>query len=456
MKRCLPLSVSLILQTLIATAVSAQGHDPNAGLVPKTDFDGPALEFEFPGVLVGVAEYSEGPTGTTVFYFPDGVMAVVDVRGGAPGDINTDALRLGYEDPFTSAIALSGGSSYGLGAATGASQEIKALREDPGWWTNVAVVSGAIIFDLGSRRYNAVTPDERLGRAAIRTARPGHFPLGARGAGRFAMQGGFYNASQHSGQGAAYGQFGEVRIATFTVVNSLGGIVDRTGRFVRCGVPTQTDCPTASSVLREQPDDTDSQKESPGGLTSNTTISLVITNQKLTFAELQRFAMQTHTSMARAIQPFHTINDGDTLFAVTTGEVDGTGVSIEQLGVHASELMWDAVLASVPPISDRPIVDDRIMTASEMSNYVGTYEFAPGMQATITIEGQDLIVHAPERASMYLPSGSATKISPASNGDYILDTQRADVVRFERDDSGQVTGLVVNPGPWPVKAIRSE
>ncbi len=455
-KQALQLSLIIILQTLLANIVAAQVNDPNAGLVPITEFDGPALEFEFPGVHIGIAEYPEGPTGTTVFYFPDNVMAVVDVRGGAPGAINTDALRLGYETSFTTAIALSGGSSYGLGAATGASQEIKVLRSNPGWWSNIAVVSGAIIFDLGGRRYNAVTPDERLGRAAVRAARPGYFPLGARGAGRFAMQGWFYNAPQHSGQGAAYGQFGEVRIATFTVVNSLGGIVNRSGRLVRCGVPAQTDCPLASSVLRKQPDNTNSQKDSPDGLSSNTTISLVITNQKLSFAELQRFAMQTHTSMARSIQPFHTIKDGDTLFAVSTAEVEATDISIEQLGVHASELMWDAVLASAPPIPDRPKADDRVLTASEMSKYPGTYEFASGMQATLMIEGQDLVIRAPERESIYLPSASAIKITPASNGDFVLDTQRADVIRFESDNHNNVKRLIINPGPWPVVAVRTD
>jgi hypothetical protein len=166
--------------------------------------------------------------------------------------------------------------------------------------------------------------------------------------------------------------------------------------------------------------------------------------------------MQTHTSMARAIQPFHTINDGDTLFAVTTGEVESSDISIEQLGVHASELMWDAVLASVPAMPDRAKAEDRMLTVSEMSNYVGTYEFAPGMQATVMIEGQILVVHAPKRGSMYLPSGSVTKIVPASNGDYILDTQRSDVVRFETDEDDNVIGLVVNPGLWPVKAVRSK
>lgn len=79
--------VSALLASIAAlniSVASAQGHDPNVGLVPVTEFNGPTLEFEFPGLLIGVAEYSEGPTGTTIFYFPAGVMGAVDVRGGLP------------------------------------------------------------------------------------------------------------------------------------------------------------------------------------------------------------------------------------------------------------------------------------------------------------------------------------------------------------------------------------
>ncbi|MEE4161418.1 MAG: P1 family peptidase [Woeseiaceae bacterium] len=446
------LLATLLLQP--ATDVVAEAHDPNEGLEPLTEFTGPSLEFDFPGLLIGVAEYAEGPTGTTAFYFPDGVMGSVDVRGGAPGTLNTDILRLGYEEPFVSAVVLSGGSAYGLGAATGAAQEIKSVRKDPGWWTNVAVATGAIIFDLGGRRYNAVTPDERLGRAALKAAREGYFPLGARGAGRFALQGAYYGARQYSGQGGAFGTFGDVRIATFTVVNSLGGIVDRDGRFVRCGKPARANCPSASSVLREPVSSTAPAEDSPAGLTTNTTISLVVTNQKMSFAELQRFGMQVHTSMARAIQPFHTINDGDTLFAVTTGEVQSDELSVDELGAHASELMWDAVLSSVPPLPERPAPSEAAMPVSGMARYTGTYRFAPGMESTVSIQGGSLVISAPRLGSMYLPEDSITPLKPATNGDFLLETDRADTLRFEVDRDGEVTGLTLNPGHWPVRATR--
>lgn len=436
------------------SVASAQPHDPNVGLVPITEFDGPMLEFEFPGLLIGVAEYAEGPTGTTIFYFPAGVMAAVDVRGGSPGTLGTDAMRLGYESPWVNAIALSGGSSYGLAAATGATLEIRTHLDDPGWWTNIPSVGGAIIFDLGGRRYNAVTPDERLGRAAIRAARAGVFPLGARGGGRFAMQGAYFGERQHSGQGGAFGKFDDIRIAVFTIVNSLGAVVDRSGKMVRCGVPTRTDCPPVASKLGNHSKSSDPQEVSSGGLTSNTTISLVVTNKKLSFSELQRFGVQVHTSMARAIQPFHTIEDGDTLFAVTTGAVEDSTYSIDELGVLASEIAWDAILASVPSISDRPSPDERELPPEDLLRYVGRYSFAPGMEASTSVMDGKLVIAAPKRGSMYLPSGSVTPMAPAVNGDFLLQTERKDIVSFDMNYSGQVVGLTINPGPWPVKARR--
>lgn len=443
------------LATLRFAGVQAQEHDPNLGLVPITEFDGPALEFDFPGLSVGVAEYAEGPTGTTVIHFDERVMGVVDVRGGGPGTMNATLLQQGYEDPLLRAIALSGGSAYGLAAAGGAAKEIKSLLDDPGWFTKIAVVGGAIIFDLGGRRYNAVTPDEQLGRAAIRAMRPGHFPLGARGAGRFAMQGGFYGAGQHSGQGAAFGKYGDIRVAVFTVVNSVGGIVDRSGHLVRCGVPSRSDCPRVESLLHTPADSDATQARASGGLTSNTTITLVATNQQMSYAELQRFAMQTHTSMARAIQPFHTINDGDTLFAVTTGEIRDETVSSGKLGVLASELAWDAVLSSVPPLAQRPSASTGVPPADELNRHTGTYIFAPGMEATVSVVDRQLSIKAPARYSMYLPANATVTLTPADNGDFLLDTDRQDVVRFDRNNDGATTGLTINPGRWPVRAHRT-
>jgi L-aminopeptidase/D-esterase-like protein len=87
-------------------------------------------------------------------------------------------------------------------------------------------------------------------------------------------------------------------------------------------------------------------------LTDNTTLTLVITNRALDQGQLQRLAIETHASMARAIQPFHTSRDGDTLFAVTTATYDASDPSLADLAVYASELAWDAVLNCIPSASE--------------------------------------------------------------------------------------------------------
>jgi L-aminopeptidase/D-esterase-like protein len=447
---------------LVSTAAAAPQDRPalrGGSEEPRTAFDGPMLELDFPALHIGVAEYDAGPTGATVFYFPGRVMAVVDVRGGAPGTLNTDGLRLGYEDPFVHAIAFAGGSSYGLAVGPGVADEIKSRSDDPGHWTNIAVVAGAIIFDLGGRRYSTVTPDYELGRAALRAAKPGRFPQGARGAGRFAMQGWVFDDPQHSGQGGAFRQVGPTKIAVFTVVNSFGSIVDRDRRVVRCTHPGDDGCPTIHELIGVKTDTLQQADASTGearraGLTENTTLTLVVTNQTLDYSALQRLAVQVHTSMARAIQPFATGGDGDTLYAVTTREVENPGLSPRDLGVIASEVAWDAVLASVPRLEPRPDASPVGVDAETLTPYAGRYEFARGAQADIRLEAGRLRIDAPARASIYLPAGETVDLTPVSPTEFVLETKRADRLRFERSRDGRITGLVINPGRWPIRAAR--
>ena len=186
-----------------------------------------------------------------------------------------------------------------------------------------------------------------IGRAALRAAEPGRFPLGAHGAGRFAMRGWYFDEPVYSGQGGAFRQLGPTKIAVFTVVNVMGSIVDRNARVIRCA-QRAGECGTIASRFAERV----RRLETPPGEggPGNTTITLVVTNQKLPLWALQRLAAQVHTSMARAIQPFATQDDGDTLFAVTTGEIDNLRLSAVDLAVVAPEVAWDAVLASVPPL----------------------------------------------------------------------------------------------------------
>jgi 6-aminohexanoate-oligomer endohydrolase len=305
-----------------------------ARLVPRTDVAGPALHFDFPGLRIGVAEYDDGPTGCTVFQFlPAGAKAHTDVRGGSPGQLGS------YE--WVHAICLAGGSLYGLEAATGVAAEIFARREYATGWTDIPLVSGAIIFDYGPRD-TAVYPDKELGRAALRSAREGVFPLGARGAGRSATVGKTFGLErgEPSGQGGAFRQVGETKIAVFTVVNAVGAVVDREGRVVRGHLDRGSGARTALlEGVEEQ-----LLQIAPG----NTTLTVVVTNQALERRALQQLGRQVHASMSRALQPFHTIADGDILYAVTTSEVQNEALDPVMLAVIASEAAWDAVLASVP------------------------------------------------------------------------------------------------------------
>jgi 6-aminohexanoate-oligomer endohydrolase len=305
-------------------------------LAPRTDVGGPELRFNFPSFLIGVAEYDEGPTGCTVFHFPEGAACATDVRGGSPGTIG------GYE--WVHAICLAGGSLYGLEAAAGVAAELFAQRGHSTGWMEIALVSGAIIFDYGPRD-NAVYPDKALGRAALRAARPGVFPLGPRGAGRSATVGKTfeYEQGEPAGQGGAYRELGPTKVCVFTVVNAVGAIVDREGKVVRGHLDRATGLRSALVPgVEERLAAGVPLRQVPG----NTTLTVVVTNQQLDRRALRQLGRQVHASMARAIHPFHALLDGDVLYAVTTAEVDEPAVDPIGLSVIASELAWDAVLQS--------------------------------------------------------------------------------------------------------------
>jgi 6-aminohexanoate-oligomer endohydrolase len=296
------------------------------------------LRFDFPGLRVGIAEYEDGPTGCTVFHLPPGGAACsVDVRGGSPGTIGN------YE--WAHAVCFAGGSLYGLEAACGVSAELMAIRGYTVGWTDVELTLGAIVYDFG-RRDNAIYPDAALGREALRAAREGIFPLGRRGAGRSVTVGKTFGLDQgeFSGQGGAFRMVGPTRIAVFTVVNAFGAIVDRGGNVVRGHYDPErgTRTPLVEALEQQLP------QAAPG----NTTLTLVVTNQRLDRRELRQLGVQVHASLARAIQPFHALVDGDVLYTVSTREVENDELPSLSLGLVASELAWDAVLSCVDAESE--------------------------------------------------------------------------------------------------------
>ncbi|MCH7549083.1 MAG: P1 family peptidase [Candidatus Krumholzibacteriota bacterium] len=330
-------------------AAIMQDMDTDPGLTndrsdlnPVTEFDGDALRFDFPGLEIGVAEYAEGPTGCTVFRFPAGSTAVADVRGGAPG------TSLSHREGWVDAICLAGGSVYGLEASAGVSAALLAGKGYDTRWMNIAIVSGAVIYDFNQFRKNrALYPDKKLGRAALEAAREGVFPLGARGAGVCATVGKWLRDPyqlERSGQGGAFHREGDVCVAAFTVVNAVGAIVDRNGRAVRGHLDPATGKRHrvgeifGRGVVGRHP-----KGEPPPG---NTTLTVVITNQVIGLRDLRQLARQVHSSMARAIDPFHTLHDGDVLYAVTTNQIDPAPMGYHEVSFTASELAWDAVLCA--------------------------------------------------------------------------------------------------------------
>ena len=438
----------------LTLAVTAEAQPARS---PDTEMRRPVLEFDFPGLEIGIAEYPHGPTGTTVFHFAEPVKAAIDVRGGSPGSINSQGLAGMYDAAYTNAVVFSGGSSYGLSAAAGVAEALRDRAETPGDWRQIAFVPGAIIFDLGGRRLNAVTPDAALGRAALEAARPGRFPLGAQGAGRFAMQGSFFGHRQHSGQGGAMRSLGDVKVAVFSVVNPIGAIVDRSGRIVRCGRPEEAGCANIHDAITQRLDELEERMANPpGGPTANTTLTLVVLNVDLPVAVLKRLAKQVHGSMSRAIQPFATLNDGDTLIAVTTGEVaaDGIGIDAAQLGALASETAWDAVLASVPELPAAVPETPVEWSPGRMASVAGTYRFSPWAELRVAVENGRLVANGPGVRSMYFPETEPFELIPNSDDEVVVDHGDRYRLRFERDGQS-VVGLYLEPGPWQQYAEKT-
>lgn len=324
-----------IASLLLGSLATAEPKAQSADLAIATDFGERVLEFDFPAMRVGIAEYPAGPTGVTVLHFPQGASVAADIRGGSPGFLG--------DYGYVHAIALAGGSLLGLEAASGVAAGLWAEVDAPRW-DAIPLVSGGIVFDFGGRD-NGIHPDKRLGRAALQNAVVGRFPLGARGAGSHVTVGnGFaFDRGERAGQGAAFRETGGIKVLVCTVLNAVGAIFDREGEVVLGHANPET------GEREGFPADLQRRIEAAErGPSRNTTLTVVVTNQTVRGHDLAQLGRQVHSSMARAIQPFHTRDDGDILWTVSTAEVDVPQWSITALGVLASEVAWDAVLEAHP------------------------------------------------------------------------------------------------------------
>ncbi len=409
------------------------------------------LRFDWPILRVGTGEYPAGPTGVTVFHFDKKVSVAVDSRGGGPGTVNAPYMELGYDMAELDSVVFAGGSWYGLEATTAVARALKddGLRDGDAFSEvpNIAMSVGSIIFDFGGRRLNEIYPDKRLAQAAFRAAKTGEFPLGAHGAGRSTITGGLFGCHAHSGQGGAYGKYGDVKIAVFTVVNALGVVNDREGNVVACyGDKEWPEKLKTKDLLHKwvsgQWPENDFAKK-------NTTISLVVTNQVLDPAELKRLAVQVHTSMGRALQPFGTIYDGDVLYAVSTQELVKSDMAPVNLGVAASELMWDAILSAVPEQPKHQAKSGEAIPSSLRKQIQGEYQFGEGYRLKIWQKGERLFAKASADKSIYaFDNDKDTEIFMGSKGRLTVPGRYPLVLAFENEQ------LIINPGRWQQVAAK--
>ena len=286
------------------------------------------------GIEVGHAQDQEALTGCTVIICRKGAVAGVDVRGGAPGTRETDLLNPVNLVDQVHAVVLAGGSAFGLDAATGVMRYLE--EHQVGFDTGAAkvpIVPAAILYDLGLGRAE-VQPDAAMGYRAATSASSDPPAEGNVGAGTGAsigkMRGMKY--AMKSGIGTWSIDVNGVVIGALVAVNAIGDVVDPKSGKVIAGLRSGS----TLEWLKEN------QIQSP--LKSNTVIGAIATDAKLTKAQATKVAQMAQDGLARVIRPAHTMFDGDTIFALATGE---KAADVSMVGAFAAEVMAEAILRAV-------------------------------------------------------------------------------------------------------------
>lgn len=297
------------------------------------------VQTNFTNLEVGVAVNPEGPTGTTVMYFPRGAIAAIDVRGGAVATRESSAVTPENNWGWIDALVFSGGSTFGLASVDGVMESILQLRGGKITFNTIPAVPGAIVYDF-TKRENSIYPTKELGAEAFKARKRGSIPFGRVGAGVNVSVGKWFSdlSPEFTGQGVAYYEQDGIKIAVIVVLNAVGNILDQSGQILKGSLNEET----GERIAINERLKSDKLQSTP--TEGNTTITAVLTNVSFDRLELKRIAAMAHTSMARVIDPFHTPWDGDVLFAVSTRELQRPqNVSAANIAVIASELLREAI-----------------------------------------------------------------------------------------------------------------
>jgi L-aminopeptidase/D-esterase-like protein len=308
---------------------------------------------DVPGIKVGHADDAEALTGCTVVLCEHGAVGGVDQRGGAPGTRETDLLRPMHLVQKVHAVLLAGGSAFGLDAAAGVMHylEERKIGYDAGV-ARVPIVPAAILFDLALGRAD-VRPDAAMGTRACEAASQQHPAEGNAGAGMGASVGKVLGmgGAMKSGVGTASVDLGSgCVVGALVAVNALGDVVDpNTGRILAGTRPAKLG-PMRLGGKGPFADTLKVMKSFVGKTAmrfashANTVIGVVATNAAMTKDEANKVAQMAHDGLARTVRPAHTLFDGDTIFALSTGEKN---VDVNIVGAYAAEAMAQAIVRAV-------------------------------------------------------------------------------------------------------------
>ena len=308
--------------------------------------------FSIDGIKVGHAQDFEALTGCTAIICEKGAISGVDQRGGAPGTRETDALRPMHLVEHCHAVVLSGGSAFGLDAATGV---VRYLEERHiGFDTGVAhvpIVASAVLFDLAIGN-PSIRPDSAMGYQACINAIEEICPEGNIGAGTGATVGkilGMEGATKAGIGATSFNITNDIFISAIIALNAFGHIVDpNSGKIIAgarfpCEQASKHQDVVFADTIEIMRSHTQANMQSLN-YSANTVIGVIATNAILTKEGANKVAQMAHNGIARTVRPAHTMFDGDTLFTMATNEHPA---DINVIGVFAAEAVSRAIIRAV-------------------------------------------------------------------------------------------------------------
>ena len=310
---------------------------------------------EIENVKIGNAENVETGTGCTVIICEKGAVTGLDVRGGGPASRESELLKPTAASGFINAVLLSGGSAFGLDAAGGVMEylEEKNVGFDVGV-TKVPLVAQSCIFDLTVGDIK-VRPDKAMAYEACVNAEKNNPSMGNAGAGTGATVGklGGMATAMKGGLGSYAVQMGDLKVGAIVAVNACGDIFDYDTHELIAGLltPDLKSFANTEQVIYQMCEA--AMAAGANGLENkemqNTTIGVVITNGKFTKAQMNKIATMAHNGYARTINPVHTTMDGDSIYAMSVGEVTA---DMDMVGTLAANVMGHAVCDAIRKAED--------------------------------------------------------------------------------------------------------